>query len=193
MPGQVTNENLDSDLEEGDELVEDGDDGGDAAGADKTGEPAKDGADKRISDLQSKYDKAEARANKAESALQKLNAGDGTDAGSNDPERKALLEELREASLDSVFGEFAELKEYGIDRALIEGRSRAEMRESATALVGLVKSVATKERNRVLREHGIKAEPAGATRSAPKNYAEMSDEDIEKEIARARSGGPSLW
>jgi hypothetical protein len=67
------------------------------------------------------------------------------------------------------------------------------MREAATQLVGLIKGVETKTRNRILKEHGIVAESAGATRTAPKNYTEMSAEEIEKEITRAKSGGGAIW
>ncbi len=159
--------------------------------AGETPEADKAKEDKRISDLQSKADKAEARANKAEAALAKtVSRGDGeAPKVQSDPEREALMSELRDASLDAVFAEFAELKDYGVDRSLIEGRTRAEMREAATALVGLVKSVETKARNRVLKEHGIKAEPAGATRQPPKDFASMSNEDFEKELANSKSGG----
>lgn len=183
-------QDLDLDLEGGDE----GGDTGDESETPPEADAGEVGGDKRIRDLQSKADKAEARANKAEAALAKsLKPGEGDAKGSNDPEREALLLELRDASLDTVYGEFAELKEYGIDQALIEGQTRAEMRESASTLVALIKGVETKARNRALRDAGVKAEPVGATRQAPKNYAAMSDEDIEKEISRARSGGDPLW
>jgi len=152
----------------------------------------KSGEDKRVKDLQSKADKAEARANKAEAALKALQAGEQGN-GSKDPERDALLAELRESSLDAVYGEFQELRDFGIDRTLIEGGTRAEMRESATALVGLIKSVATKARNQALKEAGVNPEPISGTRSKPKSYADMSTEDFEKEIARAKGGGSSLW
>ena len=182
-------EDLDLEGEETEEGEESTDDGS----TDDAQEGAKPEGDKRIRDLQSQKDKAEARANKAEAALAKaLNAGEGAaKEGSKDPERDALLVELRESSLDAVFGEYAELKSYGIDRNLIEGRTRAEMRESATALVALIKSVATRERNRVLKESGITPEPAGSTRTPPKDWGSMSDEDFEKERAKRR--GSSLW
>lgn len=191
MPDLETTDDLELDLEDGD----DGDDAsGDAGDAPK--EPAKD-EDKRIRDLQSAADKATARANKAEAELAKaLGKGEGTGEGApaRDPERAALLSELREASLDAVYGEFPDLKRFGISRDLVEGQTRVEMRESATSLVTLVKSVETKARNAALKEHGITPEPAGATRQPPKSYDSMSDEDFEKEIARARTGGTSsLW
>ena len=147
--------------------------------------------DKRVTDLQSKADKAEARANKAEAALAKaLTSGEGSE-GSKDPERAALLEELRETSLDAVYGEFEQLRQYGIDRALIEGKTRAEMRESATSLVGLIKSVVTKARNQALKEAGVTAEPAGSTRTPPKDFGAMSAEEFEK--FRAERKGSDLW
>lgn len=133
---------------------------------------------KRLSDLQSKADKAEARANKLEKAL--ADAGKGSGSGTNDPATEALMQELREASLDAVYGEFPELKKFSIDRSLIEGSTRAAMRESATSIVALVKNVSTQARNETLAEHGIKAEPAGATRSKPQDYASMSDEEFDK-------------
>jgi hypothetical protein len=187
-------QDLDLDGQDGDEGdSDDGSDTGDGDAGDKDGKPegdGTDGEDKRLKDLQSKADKAEARANKAEAALAKsLKSGEGE--GSKDPERAALLEELREASLDAVYGEFEQLREYGIDRALIEGQTRAEMRESATSLVGLIKSVATKARNKALKEAGVTAEPAGSTRTPPKDFGSMSAEEFEQ--FRAERKGSDLW
>lgn len=192
------NDTDDLDLDGQDTGDDDADDDGadDADGDDGDSDPKADPkVDKRISDLQSKADKAEARANKLEAQLQKALGGSdkGGEQESKDPERAALMQELREASLDAVWGEFPELKTYGIDRALVTGATRAEMRESATGLVALINSVATKAKNQTLREHGIKAEPAGATRQPPKDYRSMKPEDFEKEIARAKGGGDSLW
>lgn len=135
---------------------------------------------KRLSDLQSKADAADARASKAEKALNALNKGG---EGSKDPVTQALMQELREASLDAVWGEFPELKKYGIDRSLVEGSTRAEMRESATSIVGLVKTVATKVRNQTLADNGLSAEPSSSNRTPPKDYSTMSDEDFEKVLA----------
>jgi hypothetical protein len=204
VPGTNDSDDLDLDLDEGDESDEDTDgDAGDGttdgdADGDKT--PKKGEEDKRTRQLQSEKDKAEARANKLEKELKRLR-GDGGDgkpgdgAPSNrDPERAALLAELRESGLDAVFAENPELKAYGISRDLIGGATRAEMREEASQLVALIKSVETKARNRTLREHGITPAPAGTTAPPPKNYAEMSTEEIEKEISRVKSGGvPGLW
>ena len=134
---------------------------------------------KRISDLQSKADAQEARANKAEKLLAAA-LGKGKSPEANDPGTEALLQELREASLDAVYGDYPDLKKYGIERSFIEGSTRAEMRESATSIVGLIKAVATKARNETLEQHGLKAEPTGQTRKPPVDYSTMKDEDFEK-------------
>ena len=135
---------------------------------------------KRINDLIAARDKEVARANKAEEALKKASGKGTAPSGDADPAQQALLQELREASLDAVYGEFPDLKKFGIDRSLIEGSTRAQMRESATSIVALVKGVATAVRNEVLAEHNISAEAAGSTRQPPKDYAAMSDEEFNK-------------
>lgn len=131
---------------------------------------------KRISDLQSAKDKETARANKAEAALKKLTANKGNEGGSDNPETSLLMQELREAALDAVFGEYPVLKTYGIDRSLIEGATRAQVRESASSVVSLIKSVSTKVRNEVLAENGLSAGLQGNSREKPVDYGSMSDE-----------------
>lgn len=192
MPDLNDSDDLDLDLDE-DESTEDETAEAEESTDDKP--PAKDEADKRTRELQSVADKATARANKLEKELKRLR-GEGTGAppSGGDPERAALLAELRESGLDAVFAENPELRTYGIDRDLISGATRAEMREQAAQFVALIKGVETKVRNETLRKHGITPEPGGTTKQPAKNYAEMSAEDIEKEISRVKSGGvPGLW
>lgn len=169
--------NVDDDNEDLDDESTD-DDNDDSSDDDKS---PKDKSDKRVKDLQSKADAETARANKAEAALKvALARGKSGDGGSNDPANEALVLELREASLDAIFGEYPDLKEYSIDRSLIEGTTRAEMRDAATALVGLIKSVSSKARNKALAEAGVKADPAGAVRSKPVNYETMPRDEFLK-------------
>lgn len=179
MPGTDDNdEGLENEEGDGDELDPEGKPEGDEGKPPVDGKPD-DKIAKRLSDAQSLAQKETARANQAEAALKKLNAGKGSDAG-DDPVTKALMQELREASLDSVFGDFPELKEFGIERSLIDGSTRADIRESATQLVKLIKAVATKAGNKALAEHGVTAEPAGATRQQPQNYVTMPDDEFKK-------------
>lgn len=178
------NDDLEDDLnEETEDESTESDDSGESEEKPPKDDPK--GVEKRIRDLQSKADAAEARANKAEAALKR---GAGSAAGTNDPAVKAVLADLREASLDAVFGEFPELKEYSIDRSLIEGSSRTEIRENASLLVGLIKSVSTKARNKALADAGIEAPQSGASRSKPVDYAAMSDEDFKKMLDERRRG-----
>lgn len=148
-----------------------------------TGAPAAGDLDKRIRDLQSRADAEAARANKAEAALRaKKAAGEG--AG-DDPRYSAVLDQLREANLDAVYSEMTELREFGIDRTLVEGSTRAEMRDSASQLVALIGQVATKVRNKVLAENGLEA--AAQTSQPPKkvDYSTMSKEDFDALVKRS--------
>ncbi len=153
-------------------------------------------SDKRVRELQSARDKETARANRLEKELAKLQTRDEGSTGTTDPVRQAELEEIRQDRLDSLLAteEFQPLKSYGIDPALITGTSRAEMRESAQELVGFIKSIETKVRNKTLREAGITPSPTSGTREPRKDYSKMSDEDFEKELNRALSGGKDpVW
>lgn len=154
------------------------DDAGDS-GDDSGGDSAKE--DKRVADLIAARDKEAARANKAEKALRAA-ADAGTDKGSNDPGQQALMAELREASLDAVFGKYPELKDYDIDRSLIEGTTRAELTAGAEALVSLIKKVSTKARNKALADAGVEAPTSGASRKPPVDYGAMSDEEFLKHL-----------
>lgn len=183
MPGEDTNDQSDEFEDTDDSAGESTDEtSGDAGGdAGKTDDKAPTTDAKRIADLQSKFDQATARANKAEKLL--TTRGEKSASGSNDPQTSALMAELREASLDAVYGEHPELREYQIDRVLIEGATRAEMRESASALVGLIKNVTTKARNKALADAGVEAPPPSGTRSKPVDYGSMSEEDFKKVLA----------
>lgn len=173
-------ENQDGDEEETEEETED-----EESEEESTEESEK--PDKRINDLTSARDKETARANAAEKALAAIR-GKGKE-GSNDPQVTALMQELRDASLDAVFSAQPKLSEYGIDRALIEGSTRSELRASADQLVALIEQVETKATNRALAKHGIDAAPVGSRREKPLDIANMPKDEFEKLIARAKQGG----
>jgi hypothetical protein len=190
----------DGDLEFDLDLEGEGDEAAEAPAAEarkgeESAEPELDEPDrlkKRLRDLQSRADREAARANKLEARLRELEAAAGgageASASAPDPEREALLAELREASLDAVYSEFEELRRYGIDRGFVTGRTRAEMRESAARLVGLIGSVATQARNEALREAGVRPEPGGGARQPKIDVSKLSDEEFEKLLAKVRLG-----
>jgi hypothetical protein len=183
-----TEDHGEEEFEESEEETEDEGVEEESEGSDDKAKPS---AEKRIRDLQAKADAAEARANKAEKLLTAKR--DGDTKGANDPARDAVMTELREAGLDAIFATNPLLKDYDIDRSLIEGSTRAELRESAATLVALVKSVETKARNRALKDAGINPAPETGARSKPKDIASMSDEDFEKLVQQGRSGGAPIW
>ena len=178
MPGTNTDDEEfeDENLEESEEETENG--GEPANGSEEseegTGDPK---LDKRIRDLQSKLDAETARANKAEKAQKPVADKGGAPV---DPVAQELRQELREASLDAIYGENPLLKQYGIDRALIEGSTRAEIRANAASMIGLIKSLSTKVRNETLAEHGLSAPATGASRKPPVNYGSMSEDEFTK-------------
>lgn len=174
----------DEELEEDEEAVDDTD-----TDSDSDSEDGKDESklDKRIRDLQSKADAAVARANKAEAALAgKSRKALGGEGDGLDPGTQALIADLREASLDAVTAEMPELKEYGIDRSLIEGTTRAEIRDSASALVSVIKKVATSARNKALADAGITPAPVGSRREKAVDITSMSRDDFLKYVDENR-------
>lgn len=172
-------QNLEPDDDTQDDNIED--DAGDGSAEDDAASKApKKSGDKRVDDLMSKWQAAEARASKAEKALKARSAGEGNAAGANDPAVQALIADLRESNLDAVYASFPELSEFGIERSLIEGANRTEMRENAESLVALIKNVSTKARNKALADAGVDAELSGASRKPPVDFGQMSDEDFVK-------------
>lgn len=143
---------------------------------------------KQVADLISARDKETARANAAETALQVQKSAGKPEGGSTDPATAVLMQEVREASLDAVFAANPKLADFGIDRELVEGGTRAEMRESALKLVALIEQVETKARNATLATHGLSPEPLSTTRGQPVDYSSMSKEDFEKAVAAAKRG-----
>lgn len=148
-------------------------------------------SDKRVADLISARDKETARANAAEKALAAIRGKDKD--GADNPERAALVQEIRDSALDSIYASNPKLTDYGIDRVLIEGSTRAEVRASADQLVALIEQVETRVTNATLAKHGIQAAPLGGKRSKPVNYSDMSKEDFEKAIHAAKTGGNPAW
>jgi hypothetical protein len=140
---------------------------------------------KRIRDLQSKADKAEARANKLQKRLEEAdaNTAKGSDEDSSDipPELREWLGIAKEKAQDSLYEGDERFKEYDLSPTLITGETPDKMKESAKALQELVTQIEGKVRNSVLQEHGFAPEPASSARQEPKNWATMSREEFIKE------------
>jgi hypothetical protein len=182
-------------LEDDDEDVEDTEDESeetdDAASADKGSEESS--SAKRIRELQSKADKAEARANKLEKQLSKAQSSsarvDKGDGGAVPPEVKEWLSSVEGRLRDSLYAEDPRFSQYKLDPELITGGTPAEMQDSQKQLREFVDKMESEIRNAVLVEHGFRPEPKASPRSAPVNYATMTSEEFAKIEAEALSGG----
>lgn len=168
----------------------------DAAGGDKGSESeSKEDVEKRIRDLQSKADKAEARANKLQKQLEAQ--GKSKNAATDDegtegvvpPEVRKWLDAAKERTLDQTFKSDGRFQKYKVDPAFIQADSPDALKERAKALAKMLSEIETQVRNEVLVEHGFSPQPATSERSEPKNYATMSSEEFNKIADRALNSG----
>lgn len=160
----------------------------------KTGDGADESSnskdDKRIRDLMS-------RAQKAEAALAKLQKEKGEDVtgagGSKDgaaaqaPEAAPVdefTEYMRETVRKQMFDELG-LADYGLKPESIKGSTIAEMRASFAEQKALIDTIQTHERSRVLKEHGLTPD-IGSTPETKVDFASMPADEFEKWIAKAK-------
>lgn len=187
MANELEDDLLDGD--DGDDLNDDGAPEGDPS---KTGKTQK-SPDKRISDLQSKADKQEARANKAESALKRLqeamkepDAEEGKPPAGNPVADAATLAILDMAKMFAV-QQHPRLAEFGLSAADLTGSTPSEVAQSAAALVTRFEKIETQVKNKVLAENGFAPEiDAGAPApTKAKDFSKMSSEDFKKTLEAA--------
>lgn len=178
---ELDDEELDEDeVEDEDESADDADEDEDEAEKPK----AKDKSEKRIRDLQSSLDKALAEVSK----LKKGATGDKPEGKRpRDPEVERWVSAARDATLSRVYDSDPLFKELGIDRNLITGDTPDELEASAKQLSKLVTRIATRTRNKVLREHGFSPEPKGSGAEPRRNFGTMPDEEFQK-LVKSVSG-----
>lgn len=175
---------LDKDLDE--DLEEDTDDSGSDNSAPPDDAEPKDNSGKRINDLMSRAQKAEARAAKAEAALKaakgesKDDQSDG-EADSKAPVRDEFVEFARENARSTLFGSDPRLAAYGLTAEAIVGNTISEMQASLKAQKKLIDGIESAARQSVLREHGLDPEVStGAASEKAPDFASMSQEEFEK-------------
>ena len=165
-----------------------------AADSQGSGSESSEDVEKRIRDLQSKADKAEARANKlqkqieAQTKSQKA-AKDGNADGVVPPEVQKWLDTAKERATEAAFESDERFKKYKVSPEFIQGDSPDELRQRAKAFADLLTEIEGQARNDVLVEHGYRPEPATSERADPKNYRTMSTEEFNKEVDRALNSG----
>lgn len=178
---------LDLDDEDLDGSSDADDDGPDAPQSKETSSAAR-SESKRVSDLMSKWQAAEARAKKAEDALAKAGKqGSSASDGSGDeiPEQvRRWMDAAKEGARERWYNSDPRFAAYGLEQALIEGADPEAMQASAKRLAALIDSVESKARQKVLDEHGLTPEFAGSTKAPTYDFASMSDEDFAKFLAK---------
>ena len=187
-----------ADFDELDDLQDNGTDDTTTDDSDETSSPPEgDKSEKRIRDLQSRADKAEAKANRLQQMLEKaLRGGDESEDGEpKAPARKApvldagtsmALELLKE----TVFLQTPGLAEAGYTAADLTGYSAAEVRASAASLARKNTELETRIRNKVLAEHGLAPEIVGSTKAPEpvQDYGKMSSKDFSELMERVMKG-----
>ena len=180
-------EDNDLDLEN---VLDDDQDGGDDSDNEQGPATDDDPKDKRIKDLMSKWQSAEARAKKAEQASSAKAPEPQGGATGQEPALPAAVQEWLEAAKaqarDSIFGSDPRFARYGLERSSITGSTPAEMQESAKAMSDFIDKLETEIRAEVLKKHGLSPEVRGTPAPRNKSIADLSDEEFEKWYARQK-------
>lgn len=186
--------------------TDDADDGA-AGSGDSSTEPAPqgDGSDATGSNSSTEADRVKYWMSKAQAAEAELNKQRGLDAKGQpkqskpepkstdantpaEPEGSEFEAYMREAVRNQIFTEEPRLKDFGFSLNDIGGDSLAEMRANREQLVKVIDRAESRALNRAFEQVGIDPSLAGGPREK-RDFAAMSDEEIEKEIARAKGLG----
>lgn len=142
--------------------------------------------EKRIRALQSANDKLTAELNKIKTVGGEQKKTEGV---KRDPEIERWVRAAQETARERMYNSEPMLKEYGLPIDLLNGDTPEEMQASLKALTKMVNRVATRARNKALREHGFSPEPrsSGATRPS-RDFGSMSSEDFTKLVEDVARG-----
>ncbi len=187
---------------EDDELQDDqadgtGSDDGTQSGSDNSappaGEPPAKDDSKRISDLMSKWQAEEARANKLEAALAAATGGQPPAPQDDGAQGDAALDEFREFARENarntLFSSNPQLAAAGLTAEDITGSTLAEMQASLAKHQKTISGLEGRLRNQILAEHGLSPEVAtgAGTEKAP-SFSTMTDKEF-AEFLEKRAGG----
>lgn len=153
----------------------------DAESTDESQEPAEES--KRISDLMSKWQKAEAAKVKLEGELKALREQGPAPSGG---EAALWIEVMREAARDQVYASDPRFAKYKLDSGLIDGTTPEQMRQSAKRLATILDQVEADAQQSVLKKHGLSPEQRGGAVQRMPDFTQMSDDDFAKAVAKAK-------
>lgn len=168
----------------------DGDSGGseqnsDSGAQDQSQDPPKPSDSKRINDLMSKWQAAEAKATRLETELARNKTQGGGRNGGGSPAPKPgdeWIEFQRQMVREQLYNSEPRFKAYGIEPDAISGQTPQEMKAAFDRQRGLVEKIETAARNAVLQEHGLVPELIAGTAEAEDlpDFARMSSKEFEE-------------
>lgn len=171
--------------------TEDDSSGSDNSAPPKTTPPATN-EDKRVNDLMSNWQKAEARAKKAEAELAAARGGQSQEPqGDAGNDRVTEFEEFaRENARITLFNSEPLLAQAGLEAGDLAGTTLAEMRASLKKHLKVVSGMESRLRNKVLQEHGLDPEVAtGAGTEKTPSFSTMTEKEFNDYMA-ARDSRP---
>lgn len=136
--------------------------------------------DKRVNDLMSKWQKAEARARKAEAAL----VGGSDTASAGDP----WVAAARDLVIDQVYGSDPRYGKYGIQRDFFAGGDPSMIKAASKELSALLDGIEASAVEKARAEVGYVPELGGGPVREKVDFDAMTSEQFEALIAKAKSG-----
>jgi len=181
----MTDETTDND----NELELDGDNDADS-GSDNSAPPETSGTpaseSKRVNDLMSNWQKAEARAKRAEAALAAAAAPQGGDAqtGAADSRISEFEEFARENARTTLYNSEPRFAKYEVEAGEIAGSTIAEMRASFAKVQKRIERMESLARSAVLQEHGLDPQVVSGAGEELPSFTTMSDKDFNEFLAK---------
>lgn len=150
--------------------------------------PAAASDSKRINDLMSKWQSAEAKATRLDAELARLKAQAPGPRNGGDRQAKPADEWAdfhRSMVRDQLYASEPRFARYGIESTSIEGSTPAEMQASFARHKALVEKIETAARNQILSEHGLVPDLNSAPeRGEPVDFARMSSKEFEEYLSK---------
>lgn len=189
----MTDETTNDETEQDDVFDEDKDENT-TVESDATGDAPPSGSDskteanseKRIRDLMSRAQKAEAEVAKLRKPAETKDSADGGSTAK--AEADELREFLRENVRQQLFEREPRLAQYGIEATAIEGTTVTEMTASFERQRKLIGAIETRARSVVLEEHGLDPDVGGGSAEAPVDFNAMPKTEFDALVERAKRG-----
>ena len=159
--------------------------------AETSAPPPVDKSEKRINDLMSKWQKAEARAVAAEARLSVVESppDDDEEEEASPSEPSGWLRVARENAISQVYKADPRFERYGITQEFFDGADPDSLRDVASELSALINTVEARMRDDMRAEYGFVPELGGAPVSErPRDFARMPADEFEALIRAGKSG-----